>query len=235
MKFTQDASPARHPSPPLGILAIAFAALFIAGLIPVTSFSGLHFPGPWQPAATIVHYFQARPGEVLICALLQFGSAIPLGILTASAASRFQFLGVRAAGPWIALFGGLMTAFNIVFSASILWVMAYPGIAQDPAVLRALYYVSFILGGPGFSVPFGLLIAGICVPAAFTRLLPRWLLVAGFAIAVAGELSWLYMLLPGLLFLIPLTRFPGFLWLIAAGFLLPTSARKATTFTAARS
>jgi hypothetical protein len=28
-----------------------------------------------------------------------------------------------------------------------------------------------------------------------------------------------------LLFLIPLTRFPGFLWLIAAGFLLPKSIR----------
>lgn len=234
MNFPQDASPARHPSPPLGILATVFAALFIAGLIPVTSLSGLHFPGPWEPAATVVHYFQARPSEVLLCALLQFGSAIPLGIYAASAASRFQFLGVRAAGPWIALFGGLMTAFNILAASAILWVMACPGIAQDPAVLRALYYVSFIFGGPGFSVPFGLLIAGICVPAAFTRLLPKWLVVSGFVIAVAGVLSWLYMILPSLLFLIPLTRFPGFLWLIAAGFLLPTSARKAASVAVAR-
>ncbi len=55
--------------------------------------------------------------------------------------SRLHYLGVRAAGAWIALFSGLMTAFNMAASALILWVMAYPAIAQDASVLRALYYL----------------------------------------------------------------------------------------------
>src|SRR6202163_3732831 len=125
----------------------------------------------------------------LICAFLQFGAAIPLGIFTATMVSRLQFFGVRAAGAYIALFGGLMTAFNMAASALILWVMAYPGIAQDSGVLRALYYLVFSIGGVGFSVPMGLLLAGICIPAAFMKLLPKWLVIFGLALGVIGELS----------------------------------------------
>jgi hypothetical protein len=43
---------------------------------------------------------------------LQFGALIPLGIYAATAATRLRFLGVNAAGPYIALFGGLMTVFD---------------------------------------------------------------------------------------------------------------------------
>ena len=42
-------------------------------------------------------------------------------------------------------------------------------------------------------------------------------------IAICGELSWLYLMIPGALPLVPLARFPGFVWLIAIGFALPTS------------
>ena len=97
----------RHPSPPLGVVAIAFTVVFCAGLYPVTMFGGMpYFPGPWEPAQTIVSFFKLRPTAALLCAFLQFGSAIPLGIFTATVVSRLRFLGVRAAGIHIALFGG---------------------------------------------------------------------------------------------------------------------------------
>jgi ABC-type cobalamin transport system permease subunit len=51
--------------------------------------------------------------------------------------------------------------------------------------------------------------------AAFARLLPKWLVVVGIAIAVAGELGWISLVIPQTLFLIPLTRFPAFLRMIA--------------------
>jgi len=148
---------------------------------------------------------------------------VPLGLFTATVVSRLRFLGARVAGVHIALFGGLMTAFNLSLSALVLWVMAYPGIAQDASVIRALYYVTFAVGGVGYSVPMGLLIAGVSVPSGFMKLLPKWLVAFGLLIAVCGELSWFSLTFPKLLFLIPLTRFPGFIWLIAAGFVLPNS------------
>ena len=95
---------------------------------------------------------------------------------------------------------------------------------------------AFVTGGVGFSLPFGLLIAGIAVPAFFTRLFPRWFVYLGLAIALCGELSWLQLIAPWLLPLIPLTRFPGFLWIIAAGLMLPRSptARAVDSLRAAR-
>jgi hypothetical protein len=229
-----------HAAPNPGIVAIIYTLLFIAGLYFVVSFRPPehlaasvtavrpYFPGPWESGETITAYFQANPHAVLMCAFLQFGAAIPLGIFSATMVSRLQFLGVRAAGAHIALFGGLMAAFNIATSALLLWVMSYPGIAQESGVLRALYYMVFSIGGVGFSAPMGLLIAGIAVPGLIIKLLPKWLAVSGLVLAVVGELSALSLVIRQLLFLIPVTRFPSFIWLILAGFKLPKSLASAS-------
>lgn len=45
---------------------------------------------------------------------------------------------------------------------------------QHEPLGNALYYLIFATGGPGYSVPLGLLCAGISVPALLMGLLPRW-------------------------------------------------------------
>jgi hypothetical protein len=214
------------------MLAIAYTLLFNAGLSAVSAF-GIPFgvrqpwwPGPWEPAGIIVSYFQTHTMAVLICVFLQIGSLIPLGIFTATVVSRLRFLGIEAAGPNIALFGGFMTVFNGVAAGFTVWAMIHPGVTQDAAVTTALYYLSYAFGGPGFSVPMGLLMAGVCIPAVFLKLMPKWIVALGLVLAVAGELSWLNLVFPKALFLIPLVRFPGFIWLIATGFALPKVARR---------
>ena len=47
--------------------------------------------------------------------------------------------------------------------------------------------------------------------------------LVGLVLAAAGELSAFYFLNPRLLFLIPLTRFPGFIWIVAVGIAMPHS------------
>lgn len=216
---------ARHRSPPLGILAVVFTALFCAGLYPVTYFGGRpSFPVPWAPAHAVLAFFQQRAGAAVLCAFLHFGSAIPLGIFTAAIVSRLRFLGVRAAGVEIALFGGFATAALLMASSTVLWAIASAGAAQDSSLTMALHFLNFALGGPGYSVPLGLLMAGVSVPVLFRRLAPRWIAILGLVLAACGELSWLCMEFHAALFLIPLTRFPGFVWLIAIGFALPTRA-----------
>jgi hypothetical protein len=216
----------RHPSPPLGMVAIAFTVLFCAGLYPVTAFGRPYFPGPWESVQTIVSFFHLRPTAVQLCAFFQFGSAVPLGVFTATVVSRLRFLGVKAAGAYIALFGGFGAAFAIASSATVLWTMSHSGIAQDTTLTQALYFLSYGLGGPGYSVPLGLLMAGISVPLLFYRLVPRWIPILGLALAVCGELSWLNLEFPSTVLLIPLTRFPGFVWMIAVGFALPATTTK---------
>src|SRR5947199_6330370 len=143
----------KHRGPHPGIVAIVYTLLFTAGLYQVISFTGgPHFPGLWESSEAIAPYFREHSKAVMICAFLQFGAAIPLGIFTATMVSRLRFLGVRAAGPSIALFGGFMTALNVAISALVLWVMAYPGIADVNGVVRALYYIVFAVVVVGLSV-----------------------------------------------------------------------------------
>lgn len=215
----------RHQGPPAGLLATIYTVLFCAGLYFVTPLSGKPvFPRPGESAATIMQFFAARPHAVLLCAFFQFGAAVALGIFTATIVNQMRFLGVRAAGVNIALFGGLLTVFNMFAAAFTMWATIQGGLTQSSVVTTAFYYLGFAFGGPGFSVPMGLLMAGISIPAMLMKLLPRWVTVLGIALAICGELSWLNLLLPKAVFLIPLTRFPGMIWLIGAGFLLPRTA-----------
>jgi hypothetical protein len=220
--MSTNSTDTRHAGPNPGVVAAVFTVLFLAGLVPVTLMVGdTHFPAPSQPPEEIAAYFRDHPARVGICAFLQFGSAVALGIYTATMASRLRFLGVSAAGVDIALFGGLAASLLTMVSALGQWTLARPGIAGDSTLVQALYFVVFATGGPGYSVTLGLLFGGVSLPAARRPLLPRWVVVLGLALAAIGELSILSLVVPSALFLIPLTRFPGFVWLIAAGARLP--------------
>lgn len=213
-----------HKGPHPGMLAVLYTTLFCVGLYPVSMFyKEPYWPGPWEKASVIISYFQNYGARVVFCIALQFGAMVCLGLFTATVVSRLHFLGARAAGTYIALIGGFLVVTDAFAGTMATWAMLRPGIVDQPSVALALYYLGFGLGGPGFSVPMGLLMAGVSVTAAFLKLLPRWVIVLGLVLAVAGELSWLNLAFPKLLFLIPLVRFPGFVWLIAVGFLLPKS------------
>jgi hypothetical protein len=217
-------SVSRHRGPHPGALAVVFTVLFLASLVPVTILAGkMRYPSPLQPAGDIVSFFRMEFENVRLCGFFQFASAVPLGLFTAAMVSRLRFLGVNAAGPTIALFGGLAATLSVATSGIVQWTLSQPGIADDAGLTRAFYFAAFGIGGPGYSVPLGLLIAGLSVPSFFRRLLPRWLCVFGLVLALVGELSTLCLLVPNLLYLVPLTRFPGFIWLIVAGFSLPNS------------
>jgi hypothetical protein len=212
------------------MVAIAFTVLFLASLFPVVSVSGApNFPAPWDTAQTIATFFQLRSASVALCAFLQFGAAIPLGIFTATIVSRLRFLGVRAAGANIALFGGFATAGAVALCGLVLWTVAQPGIAQNVSLTQALYIFGFGIGGPGYSVPLGILMAGVSITSLAYRLAPRWICYLGIALAVCGELSWLSLEIPRAAVLIPLTRFPGFLWMIAIGFTLPATLSRSAS------
>lgn len=218
----------RQAGPPLWLPATIFALLFCAGLALLMRGSPA-FPGPDVNDAAILEFMRARSDAVRLCAALQFGAGVPLGILTAGLVARLRFLGVDAVGPSIALFGGFAAAIAMMIAASILWALSFVG--GDVSGAGALFRLSFALGGPGFSVPFGLLIAGIAIPCAIMKLVPRWLAGAGLLLALLGELSWLTLFDLRFLPLVPLTRFPGFSWLILVAILLPATRANASAQT----
>ncbi len=205
---------ARRAGPFLGIAAAVYAVLHLTSIFLVSNFNPSlrpSFPAPGVAASTIVAFFQ-------------FGAGIALGIFAVGGALRLRGLGASVGWVSIALASGLMTGLDIAAASHVLWAMTWPGIAQTTPLTLALYYLQFAFGGPGYSVPMGLLVAGVSIAASSRKLLPTWITWSGFLIAVIGVVSGLNLLLPvtnPIPLLIPLTRFPAFVWLVAAGFALP--------------
>lgn len=219
---------ARHRGPHLGALSVVYSVLFLASLLEIAIVTkGGHIPSPFISADSVQAFF-ARNGEaVRIAAFLQFGAAVPLGIFAATIVSRLQFLGMNVAGVFITLFGGFAAALFAAISALLQWVLGQPGVASQADVTRVLHLLSFALGGVGFTVGLGLLLAGVSVIAWFTRILPRWLVLLGLVVAAIAELSSLSLVFTPLVYLLPVARFVGLMWLIATGFLLPRSRAEA--------
>jgi hypothetical protein len=158
-----------------------------------------------------------------VVAWLQVGSAVPLVLAAASFFARQQRLGIRAPGPVIGLVGGVLASTMLMFSGLVSWVLSRLEVTGDATLTHALNFLPFITGSVGFVVGIGLLVAGVAVPALVLGLVPRWLAWAGLAIAFCAELSFVAMVVEPLQFLFPIGRFLGLLWLVAAGFLLPSS------------
>ena len=214
--------PPQYPGgPPLAGLAVTATALFLAGLISSTAMAGKAFPSPYDPAAGILAYFHDHQGAAKVSGFFQFAASVPLAIYAATVSSRLRTLGIQAPGATIAFAGGALAAAFLSISGLVTWTLAQPAVLGSPPLVRALHDLSFAAGGPGSVVPFGLLIAGLAVPAAFGGLLPRWLAGTGLIIALAAEFSTLSLLVGGAAYLLPVAWFAGFGWLILAGGLLP--------------
>ncbi|MEV7777677.1 hypothetical protein [Kitasatospora sp. NPDC088351] len=225
MTIAAVSPPARRQAqggPPPGVLAVVFTALFLAGLIISTLLADGHpFPSPFGRTDEIVAYFRDHHGAVQASGALQFAAAIPLAVYAATVSARLHRLGVRAPGATIALTGGVLASAFLACCGLVTWALSRPEVLDQPALVRALQYLAFATGGPGHVVPLGLLVAGIAVPGLLARLLPRRLALAGLVVAAVAELAALTLLVDGAAVLLPIARFTGLAWLIAAGFLLP--------------
>jgi hypothetical protein len=218
----------RHRGPSLLAVAIVFTTLFVGSLIISTAMAGgAHFPSPFQPEAISNAYFSQHTEAVRVGAFFQFGSAIPLGIFTATAVSRLRFLGVTVAGGFIALFGGIGASLFLVSSALVQWVLSQAG-GASAATAHALHLLAFATGGVGYVAPAGLLVAGLSVAGGLSKLLPKWLMWFGLAVAAVAEASTLSLLITPAMYLLPIARFPAFVWMICVGALLPRTRREVT-------
>jgi hypothetical protein len=217
----------RRVGPSLGVVAVVYTVLHLASIFVVSNvnpFLRPSFPAPDAGASTIVAFFQKHPDLVRTATFFQFGAGIALGIFAVGVAIRLREL--RASDVWVSivLVSGLTTALDIAAASHVIWAMTWPGIAHNTQLTLALYYLQYAFGGPGYSLPMGLFVAGVSIVASSMNLLPKWITWPGYLIAVIGVVSCLNILLPltnPIPLLIPLTRFPAFVWLIAAGFALP--------------
>jgi hypothetical protein len=221
---TETASRPVQGGPPLALLAVICLVLLVAGLAVGAALGGV-MPLPYGSATAIQDYVSNNHTAAQAIAVGAFASSIPLAIYAATASARLRQLGITAPGATIALAGGLLASAGLGLSGLLAWTLSRPEVTSDASLVRALYYLTYLTGGPWHVVALGLLIAGISVPGLIVGLLPRPVAWAGLAIAVLAELTTLVLIWPALSPLLPVARFTGLIWLIVGGALLPVRRR----------
>ncbi len=202
------------------MLAAISLALLIAGFAVAVSSAGM-MPPPYGSATSITRYVAHAHMAGQAIGVGVFASSMPLAIYAATASARLRQLGITAPGATIALAGGLLASTGLCLSGLIAWTLSRPEVSADEPLMRALYYLTFLTGGPWHVVTLGLLIAGIAVPALVVGLLPRSLAWTGLVVAGLAELTTLVLIWPVLSPLLPVARVGGLVWLIVAGAMLP--------------
>ncbi|MGA8090276.1 MAG: hypothetical protein WCA10_23590 [Terracidiphilus sp.] len=217
----------RFRGPSIVVLASVHILLFVSGLVAGSVLRhGASFITPFAPAEQVRMFFNQSPMAVRVSSFFLFGSAVPFGIYAVTTVSRLRYMGVRAAGTNITLLGGLIATIALFFSGIAGWMLSVPDVSDSIAVVKAIYFFSFLCGGVVYAIGFGLFAAGVSVTSHFTRLLPRWLTFLGIVLAITGELTWFSLIAFPANFFIPITRYVGFIWMLLAAILL-TRGRKA--------
>jgi hypothetical protein len=114
----------------------------------------------------------------------------------------------------------LIATIALILSGSAGWVLSVPDVSASVPVVKAIVFLNFLFGGVVFAVGFGLLAAGVSVTSYFMRLLPRWMVVLGMIVAIAGELSSFSLIAFPANFFIPITRYLGVIWMLSVAIAL---------------
>jgi hypothetical protein len=204
----------------LALVAAICIGLLFGGLAIGVALGGL-MPLPYGPVAAVQQYVRAEPVAVQVIAVAVFASSVPLAVYAATASGRLRQLGVAAPAATIALTGGVLAAGALGLTGLVAWTLSRPEVSGDTALVRALYYLVFLVGGAGHIVALGLLVAGMALPSLSLGLLPRPLAWAGLAIAGLSELTTLVLFWPVLGPILPVARVSALAWLLVAGARLP--------------
>ena len=202
------------------LLSALCLGLLFGGIAVGVALGGV-MPLPYGPATAVTAYVRAQPVAVQVIATAAFASSVPLAIYAATASTRLRQLGVTAPGATIALTGGTLAAGALGLTGLLAWTLSRPEVSADAALVRAVYFLVFLVGGTGHIVALGLLVAGMAVPGLIVGLMPRPVAWIGLAIAGLAELTTLVLVWPELGAILPIARVLALAWLVVAGALLP--------------
>lgn len=204
----------------LALIAAICIVLLFGGLAIGVALGGV-MPLPYAPIAAVVQYVRAEPVAVQVMAVGAFASSVPLAIYAAIASARLRQLGAPASAATLTVVGGTLAAGALGLTGLLSWTLSQSELSGDTALVRALYFLVFLVGGAGHLVALGLLIAWMAVSGLAAALLPRPLAWAGFAVTALCASTTLVLLWPVLGPILPVARLAALAWLVLAGARLP--------------
>lgn len=208
---------------PLAALSLLCIGLLIGGISLGVAVGGI-MPLPYGPAGAVAAYVRAQPGAVRIIAVATFASSVPLALYAALAGARLRQRGAGAGPAAIALTGGTLAAGALGLAGLLGWALSMPDVAANAALVRALYLLVFLTGGPGHLVALGLLVGALAAPGK--TLLPGPIARVGLATAALAELTTVVLIWPALGVILPIARVLALTWLMVAGVALTHATQR---------
>jgi hypothetical protein len=205
--------------------AVTFGGLFLLGLIGFVLADLASYPTPFSATTSEVEdYFRESRDETRFNAFVQLVAALPLVVYGAVAATRLRALGDRSAAPTIAVAAGTASAACLAVSAMTQWTLSRPHtLDAGGALVRSLQDLAYMAGGPGHVAFLGVLVAAVSLAAWSGRHLPAWIAALGGFVATVSVLSILTLVFDDASWLLPVARFPTFLWLLVTAVALPAT------------
>jgi hypothetical protein len=207
----------------LAWLALACIALLVGGIAVGVAVGGV-MPLPYGPASAVTGYVRAQPVAVRIIAVATFASSVPLALYAAIAGARLRQFETRAGCAAVALTGGALAAGALGLAGLLGWTLSIPEVGANATLVRALYLLVFLTGGPGHIVALGLLVGGIAT--AGNAALPRAVARMGLATAVLAEVTAAVLIWPVLGVILPVARVLALTWLVVASVALCPAAQR---------
>ena len=218
-----DENRPRHGGGPLAPLSVACIGLLVGGIAIGVAVGGV-MPLPYGPAGAVTSYVRAQPVAVRIIAVATFASSVPLALYAAIAGARLRQLEARAGTASVALTGGALAAGALGLAGLLGWTLSIPEVGANSALVRALYLLVFLTGGPGHIVALGLLVGAIA--ASGREVLPSLVARIGLATAVLAEAAAVVLIWPALGAILPVARVLALTWLMVASIVLPPAAQR---------
>lgn len=197
------------------LLSLLTVGLLFGGLAIGVALGGV-MPLPYGPVSAVLAYVRAQPVAVHIIAVATFASSVPLAVYAATASARWRHLGATGPATTTALIGGVFAAGTLGLAGVLGWTLSRPELGADTALVRALYLLVFLVGGPAHVVALGLLVAGMAVPGHTLGLLPKPVAWIGVATAALAELATVVLIWPTLGVILPIARVLALGWLVLA-------------------
>lgn len=220
-----DESWRRRGGSPLAVLALLCIAVLVGGVAIGVAVGGV-MPLPYGTASAVTAYVRAQPTAVRIIAVATFASSLPLAIYAASAGGRLRRLGAGAESAAVALAGGTLAAGALGLAGLLGWTLSIPEVVANAAVVRTLYLLVFLTGGPAHIAALGLLVGGIAAPGLTRALMPGPLARMGLATAALAGLATVVLIWPAFGVLLPIARVLALTWLMVAGVALSHAAQR---------
>jgi hypothetical protein len=197
------------------LYGVAYVALFFIALAMTGVLGGAGYPTPLSSNDAVHHFFQANLARQAAIGFMQLLAAVALLVFCLLSISQLRQKVRDSYLTNLALSAGSLATAFLLLAALCSWLLSQPVTVNDIPTLRLVQNLSFLSGGFAHVVTFGLFVGAVSLNGWRSDMLPKWLGYFGLMVSGISLLSLLGMVNFWATLLLPVSRFSGFIWIVA--------------------